>query len=517
MQAHEAVVVVLEKQLAEAKKAKKQAGKTANIAVADVDGIVVDDEDAKTVGTWEQSTRIDGYIGKGYRNDRNTEKGGSTITFTPKFPKAGRYEVRLAYVAGAMRASNVPVSILHAEGENDVVVDETQPPPLEGRFVSLGTFRFEKDGAGFVLVSNEGTNGFVIADAVQFIPEGESGAPKENDVAKQMKELKETGPKRPLAMAVREVAEDIGDTHIRVRGVVNQRGELVPRGFLSVLGQTGTFSQKESGRRELAGWLASRENPLTARVFVNRTWHWLFGAGLVRTVDNFGTTGEPPSHPELLDWLAVEFMEHSWDVKWLVREIVSSRTWGQRLQEAAANDPDNRLLSHYPRRRLSAEQLRDAMLVVSGELDGTVLGPNIVKAGAIDANDTGAQNIEYGYEFKDMRRSVYTPAFRNRRLDLFEVFDFGNINAPLGARTTSTVAPQALFFLNHPWVIARARAAAVRGSSLDAAFAATLGRAPRAGERAKLEAFLAANGSGEAAWEQVFQALFASVDFRFSE
>ena len=523
LKAHEAASAALEKQIAEA---KKGATKSGNIMASEVPGIVVDDEDAKLVGPWEHSTRIDGYIGKGYRTDSNGAKGECTVTFTPKFPQAGRYEVRLAYIPGAGRASNVPVTILHADGESDIIVDESVPPPVDGRFVSLGTFRFEKDGAGFVLVSNAGTKGYVVADAVQFIPEGEpvAASPKGNalkELTGKLKQLKESGPKRPLAMAVKEVAGDIGGTHIRVRGLVGQRGELVERGFLNVLGlPAATFSQKESGRRELADWLASRENPLTARVFVNRAWHWLFGVGLVSTVDNFGTTGELPSHPELLDWLAVEFMEHGWDVKWLVRQIVSSRTWQQR-----SGTGEDRLLSNYPRRRLSAEQLRDAMLVASGELDAALLGPNIAEAGEIDANDTSAQNIEYRYEFKDMRRSVYTPAFRNRRLDLFEVFDFGNINAPLGARSTSTVAPQALFFLNHPWVIARARAAAVRLLQreapaeviLDAAFASTLGRAPRDGERGKLLVFIAATSDRPTAWEHVFQTLFASVDFRFSD
>ena len=527
LRSHEEAVAALKAKLAAGKKTVA----TKNVEATTLAGIVVDDEDAKAVGTWEHSQRIVGYIGKGYRTDTNMAKGESTITFVPKFPAAGRYEVRLAYVPGENRASKVPVHIFHADGEAEVTVDESVPPPLDGRFVSLGTFRFEKDGAGYVLVSNEGTKGFVIADAVQFIAESDAGNAEKTDAKKlaaEMKRLTESGPKRPLAMAVKEQQEDIGDTNIRVRGVVHQRGELVPRGFLSVAAQPMKLPAKESGRRELADWLTSTANPLTARVFVNRVWHWLFGEGLVRTVDNFGTTGEMPSHPELLDWLAVEFMAHGWAVKWLVREIVTSRTWSQQSAGASAtSDPDNRLLSHYPRRRLAAEQLRDAMLIASGELDRAVLGPNIAGAGVIDANDTSAQNIEYRYEFQDVRRSVYTPAFRNRRLDLFEVFDFGNINATLGARTTSTVAPQALFFLNHPWVAARARAAAVRllkreapdAALLDEATQLTLGRTPSPGERAKLIAFLAANARSdrEGAWEQVFQTLFASVDFRYSE
>ena len=125
-------------------------------------------------------------------------------------------------------------------------------------------------------------------------------------------------------------------------------------------------------------------------------------------------------------------------------------------------DPENRLFAHANRRRLDAEQLRDTMLSVSGQLEFKVGGLNIGNAGDIDANNFSAQNTEYGYVFTDKRRSVYTPAFRNKRLELFEVFDFGDINQSMGQRTVSTVAPQALYFLNHPFVIEQAKAAAER-------------------------------------------------------
>jgi len=299
--------------------------------------------------------------------------------------------------------------------------------------------------------------------------------------------------------------------------VEKQRGEQVPRGFLQVAfrGGTPSLSEKESGRRELAEWLASPENPLTARVFVNRAWAWLFGAGLVRTVDNFGTTGEKPSHPELLDYLAARFVEQGWNVKWLVREIVTSRTWQQAVAPPLAEDPDNRLLTHVNRRRLDAEEIRDAVLTVSGKLDMSYLGPNIVGADDINANDTS---------FKDTRRSVYVPAFRNKRLELFEVFDFGDINASAGQRNVSTVAPQALFFLNHSFVIEQARAAAERtltGASdnderIATAYRRTLGRVPSPAEREKCRAFLGPQPSSEA-WAALHQTLFACVDFRYIE
>src|SRR5205823_6533739 len=158
----------------------------------------------------------------------------------------------------------------------------------------------------------------------------------------------------------------------------------------------------ESGRRELAAWLTARDNPLTARVIVNRVWHWLFGAGLVRTTDNFGTTGEAPTHPELLDDLAVRFMDDGWSVKALVRRIVLSRTY--RLSSAGeargrAVDPENRLLGRASRRRLDAECLRDAILSTSGELSSEMGGPTF--PATLDA--------DYGYKHADTRRSVYSP------------------------------------------------------------------------------------------------------------
>ncbi len=545
LQEHERQVSVLKASIDAAKKVAKRATASAGdrptepIAISALPGIVVDDDEAKIVGDWKASTSVKSYVGAGYRTDEGEGKGSKTLTFVPKFPVAGRYEVRLAYTPASNRSPAVPVHVLHADGEADVTVNQRLDPPVDGRFISLGVFRFEKDGAGYVMVSNEATKGHVIADAVQFIaqeegtgdvasarPSAAPEAPSVKQLESQMKALVESGPRRPTVMTVTEVPEDIDDTQIRIRGVVNQRGAKVPRGFLSVCptAKPAEFSKNQSGRKEFAEWLTSRENPLTARVFVNRAWHWLFGQGLVRSVDNFGTTGEMPSHPELLDYLAVEFMEHGWDIKWLLREIVSSRTWQLEVSKQPG-DPDNRLLSHANRRRLTAEQLRDTMLSTSGELELRILGPNIVGAGDINANDTSAQNIEYGYQFQDLRRSVYTPAFRARRLELFEVFDFGNINAPLGSRSTSNVAPQALYLLNHPWVIARAEKAADRVLSspgeddprLDQAMKWTLGRMPTAAERVKFLRYVTSAPDRRRAWAEVFHTLFACLDFRYLE
>jgi hypothetical protein len=254
------------------------------------------------------------------------------------------------------------------------------------------------------------------------------------------------------------------------------------------------------------------------------------GTGLVRTVDNFGTTGELPSHPALLDFLAHRFVSENWSMKKLIRSIVLSRTYQLSTTPSARDDPDNRFLARANRRRLDAEQIRDAILWTSGELKLDIGGPNIGSGPAGAANLP--VNAEYSYVFSDTRRSVYTPAFRNKRLELFEVFDFADINAPMGQRNVSTVAPQALYLMNHPFVVAQAKLAARRalaaGDRTDEArildaYRATLGRPPTPRERELAQQFLAAGGESvpgtparsEEAWGQFYQALFACVDFRY--
>ncbi len=194
-------------------------------------------------------------------------------------------------------------------------------------------------------------------------------------------------------------------------------------------------------------------------------------------------------------------------------------------EEVAQSDPDNRLLRHYPRRRLDAEQLRDAILAVNGNHDKTMFGPNIDGAGEINANSTAAQNVEYNYVFKDTRRSVYTPAFRVKRHELFELFDFGNINFAIGQRNVSTVALQALYLLNNPFVIEQSKYAAENlllevkdpESRLNTAFMKTLGRQPSEQERVLVSSYLQDGLYSESVeeWASVFQTLFGTIDFRY--
>jgi cytochrome c553 len=538
--AHEQAVAALQKQVqtlrtALGKKAKPLNPKRPLVrAVADLPGIVIDDAKAKKVGEWKDSKYSGTYVGAGYIHDGNTGKGEKTVTFQTEVPRTGRYEVRLAYSAGTNRAAKVPVTVFSADGEKTIHIDQRQTPDIDGLFVSLGQYCFERTGQSFVIVANEGTMGHVIADAVVFIPVEDLAAVKEvkgaagkavgDDAAKlrrleqQLKKLTANGPRRQMVMSVQEEAR-IEDTHVHVRGSVHNLGEKAPRGFLRVAsyGEMPAMPANESGRRQLADWITGKENPLTARVFVNRAWHWLFGAGLVRTTDNFGTTGEKPSHPELLDHLAVRFVEDGWSVKKLVRAIVLSRAYQQSAvadRLARAGDPENRLLAHANRRRLEAECIRDTILTVSGRLTIDRGGPTFPVNLATD----------YAYKHSDTRRSVYAPVFRNSLPELFEVFDFADPSVSTGRRNVSTVVPQALFLMNHPFVPEQSRHAARRllaeparddNERITRAYRLALGRPPADAERRLIAAFLAGASDHEDAWAQAFQVLFASVDFRY--
>jgi hypothetical protein len=335
-----------------------------------------------------------------------------------------------------------------------------------------------------------------------------------------LKKLNEAGPRREAALSVAE-EKMIEDARVHVRGSVHNLGEPAPRGFLRVAsrGSAPAMPANESGRRQLADWLASADNPLTARVFVNRAWHWLFGAGLVRTTDNFGTAGERPSHPELLDHLALRFVEDGWSVKSLVRRIVLSRTYRQSSagdDRARPLDPENRLLARANRRRLEAECLRDTILLVSGRLTADMGGSTFRHGLATD----------YGYKHTDTRRSVYSPVFRNALPEIFEVFDFADPSVTTGRRNVSTVAPQALFLMNHPFVLEESRHAARRllaepglddAGRVSRAYRLALGRPPTEAERRLAGRFLAGAGPAgrEGAWAQLVQVLFASIDFRY--
>ncbi len=259
---------------------------------------------------------------------------------------------------------------------------------------------------------------------------------------------KELLPEPPLALAVSEggvpggLFPKVQDVPVHLRGSYTRLGPVIPRGMPKFFaGDRQSKIASGSGRLELANWVAAKDNPLTARVIVNRVWQWHFGTGLVRTPNNFGMLAEPPSHPELLDWLATEFVEDGWSLKKLHRRILLSATYQQSSavpRATLARDPENRWLGRFTPRRLEAEAIRDSMLFVTGRLDLAPLGPAT-------------------HDLNTAHRSLYVQTARWDRGNFATLFDAANPDASVENRDVSTVAPQALFLLNHDFVLSQAK------------------------------------------------------------
>ncbi len=267
--------------------------------------------------------------------------------------------------------------------------------------------------------------------------------------AKQVEEARRAYAAIPKAMAVCE--GDVGDLEVFLRGNHLTRGPRVPRHFPTILAGPSqpALNPKQSGRLDLARWMTDPGNSLTARVIVNRVWRWHFGEGIVRSTDNFGKLGEPPSHPELLDWLATTLIADGWSLKKLHKRIMLSRAYQMSTtwNEAAARlDPENRLLWRVPRRRMEAEVLRDSLLFVSGELDFTMGGAPMPSEPFENLTATGAALKPELYQSR--RRSLYLPLLRSAVYDVFQAYDFPDPAVSNGDRATTTVAGQALFLMN---------------------------------------------------------------------
>jgi hypothetical protein len=297
------------------------------------------------------------------------------------------------------------------------------------------------------------------------------------------------------------------DLNVFVRGDVSNKGPVVRRHFLQVLsdGEPKPF-RRGSGRRELAEAIADARNPLTARVLVNRVWAQHFGRPLVGTPSNFGAQGERPTHPELLDDLAVRFMEAGWSLKWLHREIVLSATYRQGsaagLRQRSA-DPENRLLGRMNRRRLSVEAWRDAVLSASGCLDRSVGGRSL------DPQDPD-----------ERRRTVYSAVSRLELNRMLALFDFPDPNVHAARRLETTTPLQKLFVLNSPFMVARAERLAqrLRGDDrrcIERAYGLLYGRPPTAAEVRLGLAFLGAADDRPARWRQYAHALLAANEMLF--
>jgi hypothetical protein len=352
-------------------------------------------------------------------------------------------------------------------------------------------------------------------------------------------------PAEPVAFAVHDSTAP-GDMRITVRGNAHALGDAVPRGFVRVISQNrpAQIPSSESGRRQLADWIASGDNPLTARVAVNRIWQRLFGEGIVRSVDYLGRRGETPTHPELLDALALRFVADGWSQKRLIRGLVLSRAYAMSSahdSRSATVDPDNRLLWRMNRRRLDAESLRDAMLAVAGSLTDCGSGPGLPleypeNTGGLKKGDVNPPSFRLA-KFRpeqEFVRTIYLPIIRSGPqagpAEIRNVFDFTQPGEFAGQRAVTTVPTQALFLMNAKVLKRRALelarcATAVAGDDrrLDGLWLRVLNRPITAAERADSASFLAEvrnldTGAAPAsrelrAWAELCHALLASNEF----
>jgi mono/diheme cytochrome c family protein len=345
----------------------------------------------------------------------------------------------------------------------------------------------------------------------------------------QREQLERAAPKQEIPMACAVKEGPAIDQKVFLHGDYHNLGVPAPRAFPAILRLTAPAEpvQTGSGRLELANWIVSGKNPIAARVMANRIWLGHFSEGIVRTPDNFGRLGDRPSNPDLLDYLAQELVNGGWSIKKIHREIMLSRSYQMSAEYDAAKkaaDPENRLLSHFPARRLSIEEVRDSYLAMGGDIDfkmGGTLDPGVGTDG-----ETSANRISMNPESTN-RRSIYLPLRRSNLPTLFALFDFGDASTPQGYRAATTVATQALFVMNSPMVDREANnvsAAALAQEKKDSRriekiYLTVLNRRPDPNEidagltyiqnlRRKWRDF-----DGPKAWKSYTHALMASNDF----
>jgi hypothetical protein len=328
----------------------------------------------------------------------------------------------------------------------------------------------------------------------------------------KLDDLSRNGPQEPpMACAVTE-GKPV-EQHILARGNPAAPGDLVTRRFPTILaGDDQPELPPGSGRLEFAKWLASDKNPLTARVFVNRVWQWHFGEGLVRTPSNWGLLGEKPTHPELLDYLTARFIEDGWDVKKLHRRIMLTAAYQMAsdiTKEASEQDPGNRLLSHFSRRRLDVEEIRDSMLALDGSLDLTMGGTLQYGSGTDGENSAGRLSIDPA---TSKRRTVYLPLRRSNLPSLLNLFDFGDATTTCEGRALTNTAPQALFMMNSTFVNDRSAALAKQFSGhLDLLYQRILDRLPTPAEKDEAMGYI--EKTGDRGWQSLARILLSSNEY----
>lgn len=341
-------------------------------------------------------------------------------------------------------------------------------------------------------------------------------------------------PDLPTVIGVSDGEKVLPELPIHIRGSHLTLGKPISRGFPAVMqaskSEKVTFPKDKSGRLELARWLASPEHPLTSRVIVNRVWTWHFGQGIVTTPDNFGILGQAPTNPELLDWLARWFTKEGWSIKDLHRLIMTSAAYQQSSQAATSNiDPENRLLYHFPVRRMQAEEVRDALLSVAGQIDLGMGGKTVpLRNRQFVFNHTSKDATTYD----SVRRALYLPIIRNNLYDLFQQFDYPDPTVSTGLRNATIVSPQALLLMNNDLVMQAADALATKlvklpdvDQRLQTAYQLAYGRTVKPQEIQRARDFLTATDAALAsdisdaavresrAWSLYCQTLFMANEF----
>ncbi|MEX2214529.1 MAG: PSD1 and planctomycete cytochrome C domain-containing protein [Phycisphaeraceae bacterium] len=376
---------------------------------------------------------------------------------------------------------------------------------------------------------------FVVAnDLGFFVKQANEAAATAEKLAAAKKAMEEIERQIPAPMKVQAMTDGNGENeYVFIRGSHKTLGPEVPRRFLEAI-DARPIESATSGRLELARRMTdAKANPYVSRVIVNRLWHHLFGRGIVATVDDFGVMGLPPTHPELLDWLADDFVKGGWSLKHTIKQIVTSRTYRMdshvdMASRAQQTDPSNELLSRFPIRRLQAEAIRDSILTVSGRLDRTVGGPGVPVH--LTAFMEGRGRPGSGPLDGNGRRSIYTEIRRNFLPSMMLAFDFPSPFSCMGRRTVSNVPAQALILMNDPFVVQQAELWSKRvlkesgdaKARVNQMFEAAFSRPATAEEHAKFQAFIAqqakaynASEDDPRVWKDVAHVIYNMKEFVF--
>ena len=401
--------------------------------------------------------------------------------------------------------------------------------PIEGKVTIIGRVADAHpggpDGIGWVIEHVAPALGADLKNMAEL-------STKRGLLMKQRNELVATAPKQDVAYAVTEGKP--ANVRIQLRGDPEKPGAEAPRRWLELFGGTPLPTGAGSGRLQLAEWLIASANPLPARVMANRIWLNHFGKGLVTTPNDFGMRGQPPTHPELLDWLAGEFVKGGWSVKKLHRLMVLSSTYQQSAEgraDATERDPNNTLYWRFDRRRLSAEEIRDSLLVAGGKLDRTSGGAHPFPP---ESSWSFTQHVPFSAIYETDQRSVYLISLRQRKHPFLALFDGADTNASTSVRQTTTVPTQALYFMNDPFLHKQAELLAGRVLAMkdddartDDLYRLVLQRLPTTRDREKATAFrtryateLSATPEAErpkVTWAALARVLLASNEFLYAE